>query len=421
MAASVLSTIADLLATGALIRQVNTTLGLRSTFRQLGAVPPPPNPKHLPPPRLTIIIPVYREERIISETCAFYAEALRELPHIELVICGTARERDLDRNPTLDIAREALLGVRGARVIEYPQSNGFKVDQLNFALDVTQGVGASEYVAVFDVDSRPEPGTFEEFTTAALSRPDVVQQHALFVKNLPSLEGKPLQIGQAFYQSRWTIAHEVPRFRLYSAGLSPFVHLIGHGMFVRRELLKEYGGFPTGTTTDDAHIGFFVTADRRRIVSIRAFDISDNPTNWAETSAQLYGWSRGPFDAAVYARSYLAVRGASASRTRAYISALVCFWFWLQWALTSFVLIALILSALSGGLIAACVLALYATEMHIAVRFVQMRTARHLNPTLLTGQALLFALISSVPALSAFWDVLTRRHRSKYKSTHEAT
>ncbi len=372
------------------------------------------------PEDLVIIVPVFQETGIIEDTCNFFAQLIA--PHVScrLLICGTARERIDGVNPTLLLARRALQGMARCDVIEAPNSAADKAGQLEFAVR-RSGSRPTTYLCLYDVDSRPERATLSEFEQLRRSAaPSIIQQHSLFVGNLDAIRSRPLQLGQALYQSRWTLAHEIPRYALYRAGITPYAHLVGHGLFLRKSVIDDFRGMPTGAIVDDAHLGFFATAQKLSIESMKSVDIADNPTTLSETFRQLYGWSRGPLDVREYVKNFRHT-GNTLSQIKSAATCVVAYMYWLQWILTTPVMILLTSMLIMGNLTALIWACLYLVDFIICYfamsRVFKIRGLPGLLSSLCAMYA--FALVCSVPAFVAFFDKIRGVRGQKYKTTHQ--
>lgn len=412
-----LSQIIDLVALAALLRALSNFCGLVTSLRARARFIAHSRPGVESQRKIFVIIAVFNEQAVIDETCAYFSEIIENEPGIHLLICGTVREHTEGENPTLNRARLALNNIARCRVIECPIADGYKAEQIQYAY-LNSGAGPEDYLAFYDVDSRPEPAVFAEVNGTG-GNACILQQHALFLQNLSHLGRKPLQMGQALYQSRWTLAHEIPRFSLYRHRLTPFVHLVGHGLFVKRWVLDEFRGIPTGTIVDDAHLGFFMAAQKYMVASLGSVDFSDNPEKFSETYRQLYGWSRGPLDVAAYLRSYRNT-GQPLSPGRAAAMCITAYGYWAQWIVTSPAIILLLGAAILGRPLAIAWLIAYLADFALAYAGLgRLYPVRGLPPAAkAVGAMVLFALICSLPAFGSFFDKVLRRTRAKYKTTH---
>ena len=164
----------------------------------------------------------------------------------------------------------------GARVrhLTYP-GRGRKAAQVNHA---ARWLPADGYVAVYDVDSRPSRDDLAAVTTLIATHdgwPPVVQQHALHLAAIPPLATGKRSLGDFFIrgsallQSVWTLRREIPYARRYQrAALRPgsarrvwagLAQPVGHGLFLRQDVVAELGGFPETTILDDVPLGVPLT------------------------------------------------------------------------------------------------------------------------------------------------------------------
>src|SRR6266851_3336215 len=273
--------------------------------------------QQLPP--VHVIVPVLREQEHVSAALEWWRQILPQFPGISLTIVSTAREeseRDLlaaaaclagrlTRTGFPQLSDSELAALTSARVsaggqlgqgtaakilartpltrevvgqllaredpsrirhLTYP-GTGRKAAQVNYA---ARSLPASGYLAVYDVDSRPGAELLAR-TYALLSRPGeepaVVQQHALHAATRAGqpLARRVLVCGSAALQSMWTLRREIPYARRYqqSAGRPGIVarlraglpQPVGHGVFLRQDVLVQLGGLPEMTVLDDVPAG----------------------------------------------------------------------------------------------------------------------------------------------------------------------
>lgn len=298
-----LSAILSAVALVALVRGalnlLATALGIRFFLGKPSTVEEPPKDY-----RLAIILPVFEEEARIGHTMSYLAEVLASSPILECIVVGTARERDeTGSNRTLEAARASPTASLFT-IVETADPEAIKADQINFA-----AYGLRErhpamkiWVLFVDIDSR--------FRTEALAEarhhfgPEhvAVQQHAVFLADYEKLP--LLQKAHALYQSRWTISHEVKNNWLsYRTGYY-VSHIVGHGAFIDLDTLVELGGFPTKSTTEDLHFGYYLVASGGRIRSLQTLEMAETPDTTKAAMLQQKAWAFGPLLYGRYRRAF---------------------------------------------------------------------------------------------------------------------
>ncbi|MFD7645631.1 glycosyltransferase [Kitasatospora sp. NPDC059795] len=284
---------------------------------------------------LHVVIPVLREQQQISAALAWFVPLLRGFPGSTLTLVSTAREEHerrhlaarltgvtatdltVERFPQLSndeltalaealtstgegslpdaVAAEVLSGfpttadvitaelaLRTAsdpmvRHIHY-EGDGRKAAQVNAAVEQLATVDAGqEYIAVYDVDSRPNRELLEQTAQFLASKraqdgelPHVVQQSARFATQgaADSWWERGLCRGAARAQTLWTLRREIPNLRWYAGvarrpntirGLPGLAQTVGHGLLVRADVFRAVGGLPTFTVLDDVAFGYRLT------------------------------------------------------------------------------------------------------------------------------------------------------------------
>ncbi|MFF7990156.1 hypothetical protein ACFZDG_10250 [Kitasatospora xanthocidica] len=309
-------------------RNVN---GLRQVRQTLARVDRPVPLSVVEPVTLHVVIPVLREQLHIAGALAWFVPLLRDFPGSTLTLVSTAREErerahlvgrlagatatDLsvqrfphltdaeltalaetlaktgERTLTLATAAEALstfpttadviaseiarLRDPVVRHVHY-EGDGRKAAQVNAAVEQLAVDSAEEYVAVYDVDSRPSRELLQrtaEFLARQRSEdgelPRVVQQSARFTTQgaADAWWERALCRGAARAQTLWTLRREIPNLRRYAdsarrarGGLG-LAQTVGHGLLIRIDVFRQVSGLPTFTVLDDVAFGYRLTLD----------------------------------------------------------------------------------------------------------------------------------------------------------------
>ncbi|KIQ62855.1 hypothetical protein TR51_28530 [Kitasatospora griseola] len=310
--------------------------GHRQVRRTLAwADQPESRPAVAEPMVLHVVIPVLREQQQISAALAWFVPLLRGFPGSTLTLVSTAREErerrhladrlagaratdlTVERFPQLSddeltalagtlrgTGRNVLTGTMAAEVLSgFPttadvitaelarlpasdpmvrhlhyQGDGRKAAQVNAAVEQLATVNADqEYIAVYDVDSRPSRELLEQTAQFLASKraqdgalPRVVQQSARFTTQgaARSWWERGLCRGAARAQTLWTLRREIPNLRRYAdaarrprtePGLPGLAQTVGHGLLIRTDVYQQAGGLPTFTVLDDVAFGYRVT------------------------------------------------------------------------------------------------------------------------------------------------------------------
>jgi hypothetical protein len=152
---------------------------------------PRPPPADGVAPRFFIAVPVLREAAILPETFA-HLQTLTCGHKATIVIITTEREageatRHPAANDTVAAARE--LARQGTCVhLHYPDPQGLKADQLNYAAACCAAMlpdsepSAQAFLVCYDADSRPPPDSLADFARAIADHPgaDVFHQSSRF-------------------------------------------------------------------------------------------------------------------------------------------------------------------------------------------------------------------------------------------------
>lgn len=187
-------------------------------------------------------------------------------------------------------------------VLNYPKSNGNMSDQLNYALRkiVKTENPENTYVCMYNADSivsKYFPIKIMNYINKN-QKNVVIQQSALFLSNFhelgSSLSGSFLK-AIALLQSRWTLAHEMPRI---SSQLKSFVecaHIVGHGLIIKLSIIKKVGYFPTNYINEDLPFGYILKLNGYNIFPFPQLECAQSPTSIKSMFTQYTTWFYGVF------------------------------------------------------------------------------------------------------------------------------
>ncbi|MCG5215485.1 glycosyltransferase family protein [Streptosporangium soli] len=318
---------------------------------------------------LHIVIPVLREQQHIRAAVEWFADLLRHLPRSTVTFVTTERERrerEAHRprthpfhlsNEEVSVGRVSrggppLTGQVLARELDQPavrdlpirhihySGDGRKAAQVNHAVEHLPRDGGTAYVAVYDIDSRPDLALLRR--TAAFIRqraqadgepPAVIQQSARFAApDTDSRAWEPaLCQGAARLQTLWTLRREVPSFHRYARAVrrpSGFewadalarglAQTVGHGLLVRLDVFRRVGGLPTFTALDDLPFGYRLTVEQIPVDSLPFTTQADAPGTLRELLSQGERWFHNYLDyPRCAAQSRAADHGSAAGRALA--------------------------------------------------------------------------------------------------------
>lgn len=284
-------------------------------------------------PWLFLFIPALLEQKRIIPTIKYFTRYFLKGAKIKLVIVTTEKEQTLVKNlsqTTHALVSSFLKKSPGIQekvlLLNYPKKHGKMAHQLNFAVKAIerrlQLLPEKVYLGFYNADSRPHPKTLNgvlNLVNLNFREPLLVaQQSSIFTKNFLELERnkniflRTFLQASAIFQTRWTLAHEIPRFLRQSKifGSSSFLqkyaltHCVGHGLFLRLDFLKQLGYFSQETVTEDIFLGFLIRALGKRIEPIPLLESAESPSSIFSLMRQKYVWFWGPLDYPRYLWSF---------------------------------------------------------------------------------------------------------------------
>jgi len=303
-----------------LIRTLQGSIALLSVIswlkrKNLASPPSYPSAKHT----IYVVIPVLREQKIIESTVNYFLNLDYPADLLKLILVSTEKEIAEQKNPeeetTMNLIKRICQERSDSRIVHlhYQDPKGKMVDQLNFAFGyLTRKSGAKmekTFAAVYNADSRPHRKTFSLISDLAEAKGGrVYQQSSVYFNNFSEVEDKNGFFAakyiktNALLQTRWTIVHEIPRLLRQSYFLSKkhlrlfLAHCVGHGLFLRGDLLKELKEMPTGTVTEDLFFGYVLSLLGEPIFPVPLLEGAEVPVIFRNTLQQKYVWFFGPLD-----------------------------------------------------------------------------------------------------------------------------
>lgn len=271
-------------------------------------------------PKLTVLIPVLREQKRIIQTLNHFVRHFVS-KGASIVIITTEREHDtlFDGSSTQDTVEEFIKRKKLEKKItclHYPDKKGFMAHQLNYALNKI--VDDDSFIAIYNADSQPHPKTVELFYDQLIKYPSakIFQQSSAFIKNFDKFKvSNPLinifLQASAILQTRWTFAHEYARLLRQSISKFKFfkkfanAHVVGHGLIIELKTIKEVGGFPTENITEDLFLGYLLKSKGYSIYPLPLLELAESPTTIKSIWKQKYVWFWGPMEYWSYFRYVL--------------------------------------------------------------------------------------------------------------------
>lgn len=269
-----------------------------------------------------ICIPMLREQKIVQSTIEYFSKLDYPKNKYKVIIVTTSKEarKTSGLSTTYELAKlhsfrvNKKLGTNLIEVVNYSGQGNLMSHQINFVIKRVAKIrkNLKSIFAVYNADSRPNANTLgaisntlDEYQKTTGVIPNIVQQSSIFslnYNNLPlSLSGYVLR-GSAMFQTKWTLIHELSRFRkqsqkaikknknflsmLFDTQLS---HCVGHGLFIRLKLLsKEF--LPTETLNEDLPFGYYQCCKREPILPFPMLENSEVPSSIGSLINQKRVW-----------------------------------------------------------------------------------------------------------------------------------
>ncbi len=248
-----------------------------------------------------VIIPVLNEEKIIKQTSKYFLKILKKYKNSKLVFVTTAKEKE----KTIDIINNITNKTKKVLHFHYNQTDGVMAHQLNYAIKkiLKNKKNKNNYFfVIYNADSRPNQKTFNYVFSKEKKNKNVFQQYGNYALNIDSFNNSYIfssliLYASASWQNRWSLGIELFKginnlnnFKL----LKPISYCIGHGLFIKKNVLKKVGYFCTKTHNEDSILGFTLNNLNEKIYPIPYFDKCESPNLLSTLFYQKINWFFGP-------------------------------------------------------------------------------------------------------------------------------
>lgn len=246
--------------------------------RQGVSAPPPPLVSSHELPFYSILIPLYREDRVIPRLVGAM-EAL-DYPPEKLEILFLVEDDDA-------MTRAALARMRlqpFMRIVPCPQgAPRTKPRALNIGLHECRG----QYIAIFDAEDSPEPDQLLKAAAAFQQAPDDVAclQAELAIEN-----------GASMWLTRCFALEYAALFQIVVPGLCALnlpVALGGTSNHFRRDIVMALGGWDAWNVTEDADLGLRLAMNNYRVQALASRTWEEAPASWRDWRLQRIRWIKG--------------------------------------------------------------------------------------------------------------------------------
>jgi hypothetical protein len=276
--------------------------------------------------RIYVLIPLLREQARLPALLKTFGGLLAQFSCLRLVLVTTERETTEShlygaRRTTAEMLSDAhmisLLPPERFFHLHYPGNNQTLGQQSNFAIHAIWSKGEADqngdYILTYNADSLIDDKTIRAFIDFVNQETRVVQQSALFLRNIEQLVTKKsyLAAADALFQSRWTLEREVPRYliqarliRCIPSVLARYwqVHCVGHGLLIHAPLLQTLGGIPEPMYgLEDSALGFALGVRGIPIAPLGVLENADAATDLRSLIRQKSTWVRATWGTLEYA------------------------------------------------------------------------------------------------------------------------
>lgn len=307
-------------------------------------------------PNILIVIPCLREQDIIIQTLNYFLKLTENLDNVKVLVVTTQKEeferesslylkeqfiKDIKNNVELqklinkynkilstneikEILEHSKLGnieeiannkIQNSKTtsnlieefiiknhleeklyhFHYPNNEGIMADQLNYVLNNFEFKDEENYYfSVYNADSIPNKDTIKEVleTINGNNTPKVIQQYSVPMSNWNELSN--LMKGFAIYQSNFELRYGL--INSYFPNKLLYTYVVGHGMYIRVDILKQIGGFETKYWCEDIYMSYVLRNKDISIYPIKTLETMQSPQYLSILTKQNAVWFKTSFE-----------------------------------------------------------------------------------------------------------------------------
>ena len=260
-----------------------------------------PSTFEAPDQRFTLLLPARHEEDVIQDTIQRVVDLRYPAALVQVLVIIEAGDGGTIAKVREKLAELSRAGIRHVRLLVFSEPPINKPHGLNIGLRAATG----DIVTIFDSEDEPHPDLLNIVNTVVTregpARAPVIQCGVQLMN----------------YADRWFSALNVLEYffwfksRMHYHAAVGMVPLGGNTVFMRRELLRELGGWDQGCLTEDADIGVRLSARRvpvRVIYDDAYVTREETPPTVSQFVKQRTRWDQG-FLQVLGKRDWLAVPG----------------------------------------------------------------------------------------------------------------
>jgi cellulose synthase/poly-beta-1,6-N-acetylglucosamine synthase-like glycosyltransferase len=227
---------------------------------------------------VTVIVALYRETwDDIEMTMDSLARQTCRRDRFEVLLAVEARDADIHPLAERGVRRLRAAGIE-SRIIVSDGGRRLKAYALNRAIEQARGDICAFYDASDDIAA-----TQVEHAAALMQERGYDAVQATVLRKGRSILSEFLLIDTAFWFRKY-----IP----FVLGLAQGMPLSGEGLFVRRSVLDEVGGFPE-VLTEDAYLGIILTEKGKRFGLLSSVITEKAPRHLKAHFVQRLRWNRG--------------------------------------------------------------------------------------------------------------------------------
>jgi len=193
---------------------------------------------------------------------------------------------------TYKVVKEEILPIYDNIIlINYPHKDGMMADQLNYVLENIKENDNNFYISIYNADSRPSKKTFNEFYNIP-NDIIVCQQYSYAMKNYNKLN--ILLKGFSIYQSNFEF--KTGLINAYFKTKYLYTHVVGHGLFIRYDFIKEIGGFTNKFWCEDIFLTLYLKYKKVNIYPLLSLENMETADTLKKLMKQNAVWFKTTSD-----------------------------------------------------------------------------------------------------------------------------
>ena len=242
---------------------------------------------------LIIVIPCLREQNYIENTILHFKQICDNIPIVIITTQKEIAENVVGEITTQEVVKNKIINkYKNIYWVDYPYKNGYMAHQLNYMLNNIENIFGRKvdlkntYLALYNADSKPNKDTFYNIKQKISEGNNVIQQYAYCMQNYDEISNilKGFSIYQSCFEIKTGLINGIINNDLF------YTHVVGHGLIINLQTLKENNNFNTKFWCEDIYLGLQLKFNNEKITPLLTLENMETPNRLNKLIKQNAVW-----------------------------------------------------------------------------------------------------------------------------------